>query len=270
MLGLLFGASALERNLSLNSEAAAWSDAAEKIDLKAPPNAVGRSRPFLNLGAYYLGRGMIDQAEWNISKALALGDRGRLGASARFNWGVVLQVKKKHAEALQAFAEAEAQGYSDSPLYYHKGESQAAMGQLLPALESLGIAVDKAEKDPQQQRVVPTFRIRWVETAMAAQRYDEAINGFNVLLRTSPNDPRLRLGLGMARVGKGDTKAAIDVFDQLLETNPGAPVYYGRAIALHKAGQQMASLRDIDQAIKLDPRNSQYTQMRAIIAAPQK
>jgi len=91
-----------------------------------------------------------------------------------------------------------------------------------------------------------------------------------VLLRTSPNDPRLRLGLGMARVGKGDTKAAIDVFDQLLETNPGAPVYYGRAIALHKAGQQMASLRDIDQAIKLDPRNSQYTQMRAIIAAPQK
>jgi len=270
VLGLLFGASALERNRSLNSEAAAWSDAAEKIDLKAPPNAVGRSRPFLNLGAYYLGRGMIDQAEWNISKALALGDRGRLGASARFNWGVVLQVKKKHAEALQAFAEAEAQGYSDSPLYYHKGESQAAMGQLLPALESLGIAVDKAEKDPQQQRVVPTFRIRWVETAMAAQRYDEAINGFNVLLRTSPNDPRLRLGLGMARVGKGDTKAAIDVFDQLLETNPGAPVYYGRAIALHKAGQQMASLRDIDQAIKLDPRNSQYTQMRAIIAAPQK
>lgn len=270
VLGLLFGALALERNLSLSDEVAAWTDAAEKIDVKAPANAVGRSRPFLNLGAYYLRKGMTDQAQWNLSTAAALGDLGELGRSARFNAGVVLQLKKKHAEALQAFAAAEAQGYTEPALYYHRGESQAALGQLAPALESFHTAVAKAEKDPQLQSTVPTVRIRLVETAMALQRYDEAISGFRVLLQTNPKDPRLLLGLGMARVGKGETKAAIEVFDQLIATNPGAPVYYGRAIAHHQAGQQAASLSDIDQAIKLDPRNPQYNQMRAIIAAPKK
>ena len=213
---------------------------------------------------------MTDQAQWNLSTAAALGDLGELGRSARFNAGVVLQLKKKHAEALQAFAAAEAQGYAEPALYYHRGESQAALGQLAPALESFQTAVAKAEKDPQLQSTVPTVRIRLVETAMALQRYDEAISGFKVLLQTNPKDPRLLLGLGMARVGKGETKAAIEVFDQLIATNPGAPVYYGRAIAHNQAGQQAASLSDIDQAIKLDPRNPQYNQMRAIIAAPKK
>lgn len=39
---------------SLKDDGTAWADAAEKIDTKAPANAVGRSRPFLNLGAYHL------------------------------------------------------------------------------------------------------------------------------------------------------------------------------------------------------------------------
>lgn len=270
VLGLVFGALALERQLSLTDEVAAWTDAAEKTDLTAPANAVGRSRPFLNLGAYYIRKGMTEQAERNIGKAVALRDRGELGNGALFNSGVVLQFKKKHAEALQAFSAAEAQGYAEPALYFHKGESQAALGQLVPALESFRVALSKMEKDSKQQDVVPTIRIRLVETAMAAQRYDEAISGFKVLLQTNPKDPRLLLGLGMARVGKGETKAAIEVFDQLIATNPGAPVYYGRAIAHHQAGQQAASLSDIDQAIKLDPRNPQYNQMRAIIAAPKK
>ena len=270
VLGLVFGALALERQLSLTDEVAAWTDAAEKTDLTAPANAVGRSRPFLNLGAYYIRKGMTEQAERNIGKAVALRDRGELGNGALFNSGVVLQFKKKHAEALQAFSAAEAQGYAEPALYFHKGESQAALGQLVPALESFRVALSRTEKDSKQQDVVPTIRIRLVETAMAAQRYDEAISGFKVLLQTSPKDPRLLLGLGMARVGKGETKAAIEVFDQLIATNPGAPVYYGRAIAHHQAGQQAASLSDIDQAIKLDPRNPQYNQMRAIIAAPKK
>lgn len=270
VLGMLLGALALERNLSLNDEVTAWTDAAEKIDLKAPANAVGRSRPFLNLGAYYLRKGMTDQAQSHLSTAAALGDLGKLGSSARFNMGVVLQIKKKHAEALQAFAAAESQGFVESALYYHRGESQAALGQLAPALESFRTAVAKAEKEPESQRTTPTVRIRLVETAMALQRYDEAVSGFKVLLQTSPKDPRLLLGLGMAQVGRGESKAAIEVFDQLMASNPGAPVHYGRAIAYHQAGQQAASLKDIDQAIQLDPKNPQYQQMRAVIAAPKK
>ena len=270
VLGLAFGALALERNLSLRDEVSAWTDAAEKIDLKAPPNAVGRSRPFLNLGAYYQRRGMVDQAERNISTAEALGDRGELGSSARFNAGVLLQLKKKHPEALRAFAAAEAQGYTSMALHYQRAESQAALGQFGPAFESFSIALEKAEQDPQQRSAIPTLRIRRVETAMAAQLFDEAIRGFEVLLKMSPNDPRLLLGLGMAQVGKGDTRAALDLFNPLIASKPTAPLYYGRAMAYHRAGQQAASLSDLDQAIQLDPRNPQYAQMRGVVAAGKK
>ena len=50
----------------------------------------------------------------------------------------------------------------------------------------------------------------------------------------------------------------------------GAPVYYGRAIAKYRMGQQKASLSDLDRAIQLDPKNPQYTQMRAVISAGKK
>lgn len=270
VLGLALGAFALERNLSLSDEVAAWTDAAEKIDLKAPPNAVGRSRPFLNLGAFYIRKGLIEQAERNIATASALRDRGELGSGAVFNTGVILQLKKKHKEALQAFLSAEEQGYSKPGLYFHKAESQAALGQVLTALESFRIALAEAEKDRQQQSVVPTIRIRLVETAMAAQQYDEAIAGFKVLLQSNPNDPRLRLGMGMALVGKGESQAALAIFDPLIASHPGAPVYYGRALARHQAGQEADSLKDLDEAIRLDPQNAQYGQMRSLIAAVKK
>ena len=270
VLGLLFGVLALERNLSLRDETAVWSDAAEKINLQAPANAVGRSRPFLNLGAYYQRKSMTEQAERYLATAEALGDRGGLEQNMRFNSGVVLQLKKKHPEALKALASAEALGYTDTSLHYHRAESLFALGQFAPALESFSIALDKAEKNPLQHSLVPTLRIRRVEAAMAAQRFDEAISGFTALLQANPNDPRLLLGMGMARVGKGETQAALAIFDQLLARRPGAPAYYGRALAHHQAGQAVASLNDLDQAIRLDPRNPQYQQMRAVIAAAKK
>lgn len=267
VLGLLFGALALERNLSLSDEVSAWSDAAEKIDLKAPANAVGRSRPFLNMGAYYLRRSMPDQAERNLATAAALGDRGELGRSVRFNTGIALQLNKKHAEALRAFDEAEALGYKELGLYYQRAESQAALGMMAPALESFTIALRKAEADPKQKGALPTLRVRRIETAMAAQQYDVAIEGFNALLQTDPNDARLLQGLAMARVGKGEARAALDIFNQLLAQGPNAAAFYGRALAHQQLGQQAASLRDLDQALQLEPRNPQYIKMQAAIAA---
>ena len=270
VLGLVFGALALERNLSLSDEVAAWSDAAEKIDLKAPANAVGRSRPFLNMGAYYLRRSMPDQAERNLSTAAALGDRGELGRSIRFNSGIALQLNKKHAEALRAFDEAEALGYTELGLYYQRAESQAALGMFGPALESFNTALRKAEADPKQKGALPTLRIRRIETAMAAQQYDVAIGGFNALLQTDPDDARLLQGLAMARLGKGEAKAALPIFNQLLARKPSAAAYYGRALAHQQMGQQAASLSDMDQALQLEPRNPQYVKMRAAIAAAAK
>ena len=270
-IGLVFTVLAFERVQSLRDDHTAWGDAAEKIDLKAPASAVGRWRPFLNLGAYHLDRGSLGEAQRSFATAEALGS---LHGSARFNQGVALQQQKKHAQALTTFAEAEKQGFKDLPLYYHRGESAFALGQFALAFDSFSqglTSVAEGVTGKEMDRMREAMRMRRAEAAIGAGRYDDAIGDFNALLKASPQNRRLALGLGMALVGKGDTQAAIAQFDQIITSTPNAAAaYYGRAMAHNTAKRRDDSLKDLDRAIALDPRNAQYQQVRAQLAAPPK
>ena len=270
-IGLVFTVLAFERVQSLRDDHTAWGDAAEKIDLKAPASAVGRWRPFLNLGAYHLDRGSLGEAQRSFATAEALGS---LHGSARFNLGVALQQQKKHAQALTTFAEAEKQGFSGQSLHYHRGESAFALGQFALAFDSFSQGLASAAEGvtgKEMDRMRETMRMRRAEAAIGAGRYDDAIGDFNALLKASPQNRRLALGLGMALVGKGDTQAAIAQFDQIITSTPNAAAaYYGRAMAHNTAKRRDDSLKDLDRAIALDPRNAQYQQVRAQLAAPPK
>ena len=270
-IGLVFTVLAFERVQSLRDDHTAWGDAAEKIDLKAPANAVGRWRPFLNLGAYHLDRGSLGEAQRSFATAEALGS---LHGSARFNQGVALQQQKKHAQALTTFAEAEKQGFSGQSLHYHRGESAFALGQFALAFDSFSQGLTSAAEGvtgKEMDRMREAMRMRRAEAAIGAGRYDDAIGDFNALLKASPQNRRLALGLGMALVGKGDTQAAIAQFDQIIASTPNAAAaYYGRAMAHNTAKRRDDSLKDLDRAIALDPRNAQYQQVRAQLAGPPK
>ena len=270
-IGLVFTVLAFERVQSLRDDHTAWGDAAEKIDLKAPANAVGRWRPFLNLGAYHLDRGSLGEAQRSFATAEALGS---LHGSARFNQGVALQQQKKHAQALTTFAEAEKQGFSGQSLHYHRGESAFALGQFALAFDSFSQGLTSAAEGvtgKDMDRMREAMRMRRAEAAIGAGRYDDAIGDFNALLKASPQNRRLALGLGMALVGKGDTQAAIAQFDQIITSTPNAAAaYYGRAMAHNTAKRRDDSLKDLDRAIALDPRNAQYQQVRAQLAGPPK
>ncbi len=269
VLGLAFGALALDRVASLKDAGTAWGDAAEKIDQQAPDNAMGRSRPFLNLGAYQLEQGRLADAQKSFATADALGN---LQGNARFNMGVILQQQKKHAEALKAFDTAEAQGFSGQTLNFHRGESAFVLGHFTQAFESF----DRALKAPAEaieggEKMRQLIRLRHAEAAIGANQFDAAIQDYQLLLKQSPGNPRLATGLGMALIGKGDTANAIRVFDAVLARGPNPSAFYGRGIAHHRAGDQAQALRDLDQAISLEPRHSQYRAVRNQIAAtPQK
>lgn len=270
MVGLVFALLAFERSASLRDEYTAWSDAAEKIDLQAPANAVGRWRPFLNLGAYHLDRGSVAEAQKAFTTAEAL---GALRGAARFNMGVALQQQKKHAEAISAFDEAEKQGFKELQLYYHRGESEFALGRYAQAYEQFDrglLAELQGLNSAEMDRIRQLMHLRRAESAIGANRFDDAIKDFNALLPASPANPRLLLGMGMALVGKGDTRQAVALFDQLIARAPSAAAYYGRAMAYRGARQYAASLKDLDQAIRIDPRNPQYAQVRAEVAATAK
>ena len=260
LLGLLFAGLALERSLSLKSELTVWSDAVDKVDLQAKPSAVGRWRPYINRGAYYLEREMADYAYEDFARAEALGEPY---GSSRFNMGVSQQLMKKHPDALASFAKAEAMGFTEPALYYHRGESLQALGRFADAYDSYSIALGK----PGDPKVASHVRLRRAEAAVPARKYDGAIADFNLLLKERPGDTRLLMGLGMAYIAKEDSKAALAIFNGMLATRPTAAAYYGRGLAYVVGSEKTKALADLDQAAALEPKNPLYTSMRAKIAA---
>lgn len=258
-VSLLFGGLAFERTQTFKNDLTVWSDAAEKIDLQAKPNAVGRWRPFVNRGAYYLDREMADYAYRDFERADSLGETH---GSARFNMGVSQQLMKKHEEALASFAKAEALGFTEPMLFYHRGESLSALGRVKPALASYSTALTK----PQQAAIEEVVRKRRAETALAIDNFDIAIQDFKLLLEKNPNNQQLRIGLGLAYAGNRDLVAALAIFNPMLAARPTGLAYYGRGMAYVLSGDKANGLKDLDQAIALEPGNGQYKAVRARFA----
>ena len=265
ILMLLWSALALERTLSLRDGFTAWGDAAAKIDLQAPPSAVGRWQAFLNLGAQHVEHGSRIEARKALTTAIALGESH---GYALFNMGLAAQYEKKHTEALTWFARSEAQGFAMAILHANRGESLFALGQWAQAYQSLSQALGPQAAPLTLPEQVKFLTLR-AEAALALQQYAAAIADFEFLLKTSPADSRLLQGLGLAQVGQGHIEAALAIFNPLIAKNPSAAAYYGRAMAYLQLGNTAASLQDLDQTIALEPSNPRYQAIRTQIAAGQ-
>lgn len=256
VVAALFAGLALERNLSLRDVYRAWSDAADKVDLAAPANAVGRSRAFVNRGSYFLEHRMTDQAYRDFARAIELGESE---GSAHFNLGVTLQLMKDHDKALRALDIALAQGFNRSGLHYHRGESLYALGRFDEATDAFTQSLRRRNQDP---AVVANTRMRRGEAAVAARRFDLAVEDFEALREQDGRDVRVLMGLGMAYVGAQDGRKALAIFDALLEHRQADEFYYGRAMALMLNGERDAALAAIDHAIRLEPSSPVYRQLR--------
>jgi len=255
VLACVFAGLAFERLLSLRDAQSAWTDAVAKIDKTAGPNAVGRWRAPLNLGAEYLEKGSYENALRYFSQAESLGEP--LG-SARFNMGVSLQQMRQYGRALEELARAEAKGFNEAALYYHRGESLYALGRFADAFASFSIALSK----PQVQAAEQHTRLRRAEAAVAMKDFDIAIAEYLKLVESSPANPRYLVGLSMAYVGKQDIAAARSILDPLIEKQPSGPAYFARALAWYFSGDPVASRKDLDFALRAEPKNPQYRALR--------
>ena len=255
----LFGALAVERVMSFETELSVWSDAVDKIDLQASANAVGRWRPFMNRGSYYQDHSSPDLAYDDFDRAAKLGEPY---GSARFSMGMSQQVLRQYPEALKSFDAAAAMGFNEATLYFQRGEALYGMGRMPEAFDSYS----KALTLPQSADAEDAARFRRAAAAIPAQKYDEAIQDYSELLKKKPDDLRLKLGLGMAYVGKHQPQQAIAQFDAVLAVREVPPAYFGRGMAYASAGDKAAALRDLDKAIAMAPNNAVYKANRERIA----
>lgn len=244
-----------ERIASLQTPATAWLDASTKIDRQASPNAVGRWRALLNLGAESLERGNYDEALRLFSQAEALGEP--LG-SARFNMGVSLQQLKQYPQALDNFAHAEAKGFTEAALYYQRGETQFALGRFAHAYESFARALQM----PQADEVAQFTRRRQAEVAMAGQNPDAAIASYQLLVQQNPDRERYQIGLAMAYARKKDYPAAMSILNAALAKRATGPAYYARALTHFYQGDIDASAQDLERAERTEPGNPVHQQLQ--------
>lgn len=253
----------VERLLSLKDPITAWTDAVDKIDLKAPANAVGRDRAFSNRGAYLFERGNYPGAAMDYQQAIALGDPQ---GNAWYNYGEVLQKQNQHVKALDAFSNAAKRGFSLPVLWIKRGDSLVAMGDFPSAYEVYSLALKK----PLTAQDATYVRMMRAESGMRAGKLDVALADYDLLLAEKPNDARLLLGVGMTHLSAKRFDKALAIFERLISESGAAEAFYGRAMVLLEQGNRTAALADFDRAAAKDPANAFYKNIRNQVAAQRK
>ncbi len=260
VVAMVFAGLAFERTMSMRDIYRVWHDAAEKVDLQAPPNAVGRARAFVNRGSYFLENLLAEQAYRDFVRAIELGERE---GSARFNLGVALQLMNRHEQALESFDLAIREGFKHPGLNYHRGETLYTLGRYAEAVEAFTLAIRVRRQD---ERARDNALLRRAEAAIAARDFERASRDFRTLLEKTPDDVRLLTGLGMAYVGLQDGRQALGVFDALVERGQSHVFHYGRAMALMLLERRREALAEVERALELQPENSAYRQLREQLA----
>lgn len=256
---LLLAPLSVERLLSLKDPITAWTDAVDKIDLKAPVNAVGRDRAYSNRGAFLFERGNYPGAAMDYQQAIALGDPQ---GNAWYNYGEVLQKQNQHVKALDAFSNAAKRGFSLPVLWIKRGDSLVALGDFPSAYEVYSLALNK----PMTAQDATYVRMMRAESGMRAGKLDVALADYNLLLGEKPNDVRLLLGVGMTHLSAKRLDKALAIFERLTTEFGSAEAFYGRAMVLLEQGNRKAALDDFDRAAAKDPANAFYRNIRNQVA----
>ena len=258
VVALALGATSVDRIMSMRNDRTVWSDAADKVGLPSAPSAVGRARAYMNRGMDHLKRLDLQPAMKDFQIAHSL---GAPHGEALFAMGMTEHALERPAEALRLLEKAEAEGYSDNVLHFHRGESQFALGLYEKSVASYTKALDH----PSSRIPVELAHARRAEGEMRLQNYVDAKKDFEALLAIDPKQARYRMGLGLARLGLKDAAGALETFNILMQEKPDALAFYGRALAQYNLGNKAAALQDISKAVELEPRNLAYQQVQESI-----
>jgi tetratricopeptide (TPR) repeat protein len=250
VLGSVLGALAAERVLSLKKESVAWVDAAEKIDLKAPANAVGRWRPLMNRGNQFFQRGLLTVALADYETARRLGDPTGL---VDYHRGIVLQQLGHLEDALSAFSEAEKskampKAFAGLPRF-EKGKILFRLGRYGPAIAEIDQAL--AAMEDRENRLA-ALKVR-AQCNIRTGRAEDAVADYKRAVEISPADRSTRIGLALALSGNKQSEAAMAILNSLQSEGDGWDVRFGRAMLFDAMGSPEKAREEARIALSMKP-----------------
>ncbi len=252
VLGSVLGALAVERVLSLKTESLAWVDAAEKIDTKAPANAVGRWRPLMHRGNQFVQRGLLTVALADYEAARRLGDPTGL---VDYHRGVVLQQLGRLEDALSAFSEAEKKAMPKAYAglrHFEKGKLLFRMGRYGPAIAELDQALEAMEDTENR---LTALKVR-AQCNIRTGRAEDAVADYKRAIEISPANRSTRIGLALALSGNKHSEAAIAVLNSLQSESDGWDVRFGRAMVFEAMGLPEKAREEASVALRMNPGDS--------------
>jgi len=256
-------ASSYERILSLRAPIATWTDASAKVDLQAPANAVGRWRPFLNLGEVAVDRGDFNEALRLFALADSLGNT--LGETARLRTRITQMQQLEQMKLLaDKLANPSTPEMMKADLYLQLGESQYAQQKFAEAFDSFSSALNHPQSAASREQT----HLRQAESAVASQKYDAAIAAYQKLIQDVPGNQRYQVGLSMAYIGKANYAAALAILNPTIIKNPSEPAFYARALTLYYMGELAERGQDLSTALRAAPNNPTYLQLQSMLNPP--
>jgi protein O-mannosyl-transferase len=247
---------ALDRVWSLSTAETAWTDAIRK--LPNDPRAVGRWFPYLNRGSFYAEHNQFKLAMRDFEASSSLGDLG-MGS---LNLGSLLAAEGRHNEALEAFAQAEKQGYRLYNLPFQRALSLLALGRFAEAYRQLEITQSMNPPSPTRELML----LHLGRLGMQLGKRDQAVKSLEQLA-ADPKQKEARFLLAMAYVMKSDYARAMAIADPMVREGADSRAYYARALAHYGLKRKAEALEDIENALRLSPGNANLQEWHSKIKA---
>lgn len=258
-----FIASSYERIVSLSAPITVWTDASAKVELRAPANAVGRWRAFLNLGEVAVDRGDYNEALRLFALADSLGNT--LGETTRLRAKITKLQQLEQSKLLTSkLGDPATPDSVKAGLYLQQGESQYAQHQFAEAFDSFSNALSHSQTPVDKEQA----QLRQAESAVAIQRYDSAITAYQELVKEKPDNQRYQVGMSMALIGKQNYSAALAILNPAIAKHPSEQAFYARALALYSMGRRADSAQDLAAALRTAPDNQMYRHLQTLLNTP--
>lgn len=131
---------------------------------------------------------------------------------------------------------------------------------------------DKAEQvwnraallDPINQSV----RTKLAALHMGFQDAQKALQVCSELVKLAPDNPQYQLNYAMMVDRAQGVNKAIPLYDALAQASPSGQFYAALADAYSRAGNRQRAVKAINQAVELEPANTQWQAMQAAIESP--